>query len=313
MITLSANRSVSERPLSGGDLALALAAAGFAIIPVNLRQVSGGWRKEPLVRNWRNRPTTDRRIIEGWWRQFPSAVPGIVLEACGLVVVDADRHPGKPDGVARLREFALPPHPIATTVSGGEHHYFRQPTPAINFFRWDGGEVLGTTRFVVGYRMVRGQIPQFPDWLRGALRHSPQHSPPHHSHHFPLRFIQSDQDYDPDHRPVPTLHLQLRSNFLLDKVARAQAGNRNNCLHWAACRFGNIIGEGKIKPEVAQRLLIEAAKTSGLWQDDGAEACGATIISGLREGMVEWGLAGTSAEKGARGRGDDQQTAKKMT
>ena len=52
-----------------------------------------------------------------------------------------------------------------------------------------------------------------------------------------------------------------------------------------------MIAEGKIVPEVPERLLILGAKGAGLWREDGAEACRSTIRSGLVAGVEEWRLA----------------------
>jgi hypothetical protein len=85
----------------------------------------------------------------------------------------------------------------------------------------------------------------------------------------------------------------------LRKVERALPCNRNNTLHWASCRFGNIIAEGRINPKVAEQLLIAAAKINGIWREDGREDCIATIRSGLRAGIAEAELLGFGAEQGA--------------
>jgi hypothetical protein len=49
------------------------------------------------------------------------------------------------------------------TKSGGEHHWFRQPAVPIRFVKWAGGEVLGNGRFVVGYAVPEGPIPELPE------------------------------------------------------------------------------------------------------------------------------------------------------
>jgi Bifunctional DNA primase/polymerase, N-terminal/Primase C terminal 2 (PriCT-2) len=165
MSVASLNRAHGE-----AELALALAAAGLAVIPVHLHRQGERWCKDPLIKDWRNRASADARMVQGWWRQFPFAVPGIVLARCGLVIVDADRHPGKPDGVAALAVLdGLPPHPVIATRGGGEHHYFRQPVP-ISFGRWLGGEVLGTSKFAVAYAMIDpAMVPALPAGLLRAL------------------------------------------------------------------------------------------------------------------------------------------------
>jgi hypothetical protein len=58
-------------------------------------------------------------------------------------------------------------------------------------------------------------------------------------------------------------------------------------LHWTACRFGNIIGEGKIRTNVAEQLLVEAAKANGIWNER-PDNCLQTIRDGMQTGKEEW-------------------------
>jgi hypothetical protein len=142
-------------------LALAFAEAGFAVFPVNVFRRGKRWAKVPHVTDWANAATTDPSVIAEWWLRWPLAMPGLPLERCGLVVVDADRHGGA-DGVALIRSMTLPPHPIVATKSG-EHHYFRQPAQPVRFLQWKGGQVLGEGRFVVGYALPVGEMPELPE------------------------------------------------------------------------------------------------------------------------------------------------------
>lgn len=133
-------------------LALAFAEAGFAVVPVNVFRRSGRWRKVPYV-SWRganSRATTDTAKITEWWDKWPSAMPGLPLR--DQVIVDADRRPGKPDGVELLRALGpFPPHPVNPSKSDGQHHWYRQPSEPIEYGKWAGGEVLGIGRMVIGY------------------------------------------------------------------------------------------------------------------------------------------------------------------
>jgi hypothetical protein len=236
-----------------------------------------------------DRASTDPELVAGWWRQFPWAVPGIVLAQCGLVVVDADRHPGGPDGVAALAGIeGLPPHPVIATRGGGEHHYFRQPEGgAVRFGRWEGGEVLGTSKFAVAYGMVDpAEVPPLPAWVLRAL---PKVRATHviGEKHINMRPVSRTQSSSNASLLQSTLSVPLRSSRLLRCIMHAEPSNRNNLLHWAACRFGNMIGEGKMLRNVAEHLLIEAARACGLWREDGEAQCRATINSGLDVGIEE--------------------------
>jgi hypothetical protein len=73
----------------------------------------------------------------------------------------------------------------------------------------------------------------------------------------------------------------------LSVVVHAPNGTRNDRLFWAACRFGEFIAEGRLRPEVAGHLLFAAA--NGLVEDDGRQSVMATIASGLRTGSASNG------------------------
>ena len=52
------------------------------VIPVRVYQdEAGDWRKAPL-KPW-DEATTDREVLEGWWKQWPDARPAIPLKQVG--------------------------------------------------------------------------------------------------------------------------------------------------------------------------------------------------------------------------------------
>lgn len=81
------------------------------------------------------RATTDPDVLATWWR--PGDNIGIGCRASGIVGIDLDRHPGKPDGVARFHALCEAhagnrdsdgwPNTltVATPTYGGLHLYFR--------------------------------------------------------------------------------------------------------------------------------------------------------------------------------------------
>lgn len=83
----------------------------------------------------------------------------------------------------------------------------------------------------------------------------------------------------------PTKNLRRRVDRILLKVESAPVGTRNARLFWAACRFGEMISEGRLQPNIAEQLLRNAARSCGLIREDGPRAVGATIASGLRTGV----------------------------
>jgi hypothetical protein len=135
------------------------AGAGFPIIPVALHRVEGKWKKQPLV-GW-DKASTSEEVIEGWWRCWPEALPGIPLRYTTLVVVDADRRDGV-DGVGELSALKmLGPHSKIATPSGGLHMVFAQPDPPITSrFQWcKGVEVMGSSGLLTCYDLEALRFP----------------------------------------------------------------------------------------------------------------------------------------------------------
>jgi Bifunctional DNA primase/polymerase, N-terminal len=87
----------------------------------------------------------------------------------------------------------------------------------------------------------------------------------------------------------PTQKFKARLDQVQRAVESAPVGNRNSCLHWAACTYAEMILDSELgsgidrwPPENAMMLLMSAAHTNGLVKEDGREACKATILSGFR-------------------------------
>lgn len=108
------------------DHALVYAAKGYQVLPCKPKA------KEPLTVNGYKDATANEAIIRGWWTKWPNANIGLVLEASGLIALDIDRHPEKPDGFEafkRLRgknEFAQKP-PLSYSGGHGAHLILKHP------------------------------------------------------------------------------------------------------------------------------------------------------------------------------------------
>lgn len=267
------------------ESALLFATHSVPIFPVRAYRVGEHWRKQPHIRDWSARATTSAAQIEEWWRNWPDAVVGVPLARVGLVVIDADRH-GGPDGVAALQAIDLPPHQFVSTdleclgkFTGGEHHFFRQPSPPIDFIAWEGGQVLGHGRMVVAYDLAPFITPA-PVLPRDLLDRLPRaNAGKHASKNTPRRPFTGT--------PSPTGSTFLRAKYLILDLERAHHGNRHCLQFWTSCRFGNMIGEKRMTTKVAEHLLIEAAKVNGDWYEDPND-CLRTIRDGLRKGEEEW-------------------------
>ncbi len=144
--------------------------------------------KHPLFTGWQNDATTDKSVIQKWWRQKPDANIGV---ACGaesnLTVLDVDGDAGRD----RLHELerehgALPECPIVITGSGGEHRYFQHEPGLNNKVRFDRGLDVRTTGGLVigaGSANAHGEYlfeasatlkdvrpPKMPPWLSDCIR-----------------------------------------------------------------------------------------------------------------------------------------------
>jgi hypothetical protein len=106
--------------------ALEYAKAGYHVFPC---QPKG---KAPLAPKGHKDATIDKRIIREWWEKWPDANIGLSLEPSGLMVIDLDRHPGKPDGVKAFVELKKghadsknPPR--SNTGGNGVHLVYNRP------------------------------------------------------------------------------------------------------------------------------------------------------------------------------------------
>ncbi|MEM6761693.1 MAG: hypothetical protein AAF615_02340, partial [Pseudomonadota bacterium] len=71
-----------------------------------------------------------------------------------------------------------------------------------------------------------------------------------------------------------------------DEVSNAANGTRNQTLNNIAYRIGRFVGAGRLRADDATSTLEHACGDCGLWKDDGARQCRATIKSGLQKGAA---------------------------
>ena len=270
--------------------ALALVAAGVKVFPA-------GFDKRPLFKRWQEIATTDRDIIPGWWRGFPSAVPAIACGANGLLVIDLDRHPNGSDGVNAFkalvaRHGGVPPGvPMVKTPNNGLHLYFRQPPGELlgngRGSLPPGCDVRGAGGFVIGPGAVlpdgRGWIPVVEQppitqpaqlgWIESILRRPAE----------PL--------CEEDHPAGETSDQRGRAyaeQALLEietELASTREGERNDRLFRATFRLGTMAARGWLAEAEIRNAVHRACQTNGLFKDDGAPAFQRTFESGFREGL----------------------------
>jgi hypothetical protein len=242
--------------------------------------------------------TADLAALErARWR--PGENYGIAAKPSGLVVIDLDQpkpgyelpgrwcewldEPGIRDGrdvLAILADRAREgwPHTFTvTTPSGGTHLYYlaspgrgigNKPLGPMIDIRGggdgDGGYVVGPGS-ALGSRTYeitddRDAVP-LPGWIADLL------DPPKRADMPPGR-----AETGADGR------VAARLDGLIATVLDAVQGERNNVLHWAACRAAEMVAAGQLTEDQVHDSLGRAAACVGL--DDGEAA--RTIVSALR-------------------------------
>ena len=209
---------------------------------------------------------------------------GIACGASGLLVVDLDvKH--AIDGITAFEDFMgeWPDTYEVETPSGGVHLYFSDPDnefgcgtgslPEGIDIRGKGGYVLGAGSVIDGkrYRIVNdADVAPIPENLSTALLEPRRRIVRQRSRHRWKKW-----------ETMPRLQVERALNQILERVETARPGERNNILHWAACRFGEAMDAGWITDETAEAALLDAAWACGLVADDGKYTTLGTIYSGL--------------------------------
>ena len=73
-----------------------------------------------------------------------------------------------------------------------------------------------------------------------------------------------------------------RLSGALAVVLSARPGERNNCLHWAACRAAEMVTAGQVSETAAETALTQAGQETGLEPGE----IQATIASAFRRVMA---------------------------
>jgi bifunctional DNA primase/polymerase-like protein len=243
-----------------------------------------GWNKRPCTPNGFKDAVSDAASIEKLWARYPGPLVGVATGAVsGITPLDIDPRNGGHEWLHANRD-RLPVTRAHRTPGGGSHLIYRYCSGLRNIDIAPGVQIKTTGGYVIWWPvsphkwpvLVLGPVAQFPSWI------------------VPIDCaVTTEGEVHPFTSKSGSNYLQatgsafLRSKYLIQDLERCPSGNRHKLLYWTACRFGNMIGEGKIKTEVAEVLLIGAAKSNGLWKDD-PENCLKTIQDGLRDGRDQW-------------------------
>ncbi|PKF69376.1 DNA primase [Corynebacterium mastitidis] len=208
--------------------------------------------KIPLTPHGHKDFTCNQDQIEAWWQRWPNANIGARVPT-GHVVIDIDpRNGGDTTWANLIRGHRLPATLSVLTGSGGWHHWYRLPHsgpvrkelgPGIDLKTHSGYLVMprslhpttGRPYLVCPFRPTPALLPNFliPHVYKPT---APLHSPT---------------------RALPPISAGRKAEGLLQAVAQAKEGSRNQVLFWAACRAA----------EAGLRLderLLQAALHAGL-------------------------------------------------
>ena len=272
-------------------------------IPVPAKKISGKEPREGL--HWPAAATCDPEAVRrAHWR--PREGYGVAAKPSGLVILDVDiwkpdyelppewrSETGISDGadvLAVLAERAGQDWPTTFTVrtpSGGQHLYFlaipgrpignRPAGPMIDVRAaggTDGGYVVGPGSVIDGqtYEITDDRDPEpLPIWIADIL------DPPIVTRTTGPAWLAT---------PIRGAGYN-RMVKVLDGLAAAGPGqHRNRHLHWAACRFAEMIGERELDAATAEAVLFRAAEMNGHVEKHGDRATRRTIASGLRQSVA---------------------------
>ena len=111
--------------------ALQYAREGWLVFPVHRTDTE----HTPCVSNWPELATDSESIVDKWWSQWPDASIGAIPASAGLLAVDYDTKHGKSltelqEALSNALGIDLPDTGlIATSPSGGQHHYYMVDEP----------------------------------------------------------------------------------------------------------------------------------------------------------------------------------------
>ena len=271
--------------------------AAFALASIGLHVFACTPDKKPTVTAWEQNATDNAFKIEAIWQSSPHFIPGVPVGAHGLIVIDCDRKPNAPDGVAAFHSLCaahsidLSSAFVVETPSKGLHFYFRSDTaygnsrgslPAGIDVRGKGGYVIAPGATLPdgrGYKIVHGSwnaIPALPDALAAFLR------PKVNSGVIPTT-----------HAPQSATERECAyaAQALPDEISKLEAmgpgDGRNHALNVAAHSMGTMSGAGWIDPATIYEALLNAASANGHTSKHGEQQTIKTIESGLKAGMTK--------------------------
>jgi putative DNA primase/helicase len=153
------------RPTTMLDAALALAARGFHVLPLN--------GKVPRTRSGSKDATTREEQIRQWWGWWPTADIGIATGHDDLLVIDVDGPEGAKNLSLLEQRIGSLPDSSRVRTSRGLHIYLKCPKEVRNSQArsdgWDGIDIRGQGGFVVAPPSVHQETGHIYEWIDGPL------------------------------------------------------------------------------------------------------------------------------------------------
>ena len=273
--------------------------AAIALVSLGLRIFQCSADKTPMVAAWEQAATSSPFAVNLKWEATPDALPAIPVGAHGLIVIDCDRKPKGPDGVAAFHALCeeqsinLSNAFVVETPSGGLHFYFTAQTPYGNSRGSlpDGIDVRGVGGYVIapGATLSEGRsyshaagswdaIPPLPDALASFLKRKGAPETPS----LPIGAAKTPTASERErHYAENALHDEI------EKLATTREGQgRNVALNNAALHLGEMVGAWWIERDAVEQALWDAAEQNGYRSQDGNEAAWKTLQSGLESGIA---------------------------
>jgi hypothetical protein len=223
-------------------LALALVEQGLPCFPCRAD-------KRPATPAGFKDATCDHDVLRELWRCHPGPLVGVPTgEISALDILDIDpRHRG--DGWFAEHQHRLLPTRVHRTRGGGLHLLFQhEPGLRCSAGRITRGiDVRANGGYVIWWPAAGLAVPvempvaPWPNWVLDQLL------PPSRS--MTSRIT------------VPDGHALTR---LVQLIAGAREGERNNLTYWAACRAGEMVASGLLGADAAAAVIAEAAMRAGL-------------------------------------------------
>jgi hypothetical protein len=250
--------SAVDRPDTAASLmqALALVDPGLPCFPCRAD-------KRPATPRGFKDATYDHDVLHELWRRYPGPLIGVPTgDISGLDILDIDPRHGGERWFAE-HQHRLPPTRVHQTRSGGLHLLFQHEAG----LRCSAGriaagvDVRATGGYVIWWPVaglpVLSELPitTWPDWLRVRLSSPPRPAT--------------------SRITVPDGHALMR---MVQLIAGARAGERNNVTYWAACRAGEMVASGLLGADAAAAMIADAATRAGLPRSEAER----TAWSGIR-------------------------------